>query len=41
MTKFVPRVVDPIVGFEVKFVAGIGAEGENVDDRYCNGKVDV
>ena len=41
MTKFVPRVVDPAVGFEVILVAGTGAEGGDVDDRYCNGKVDV
>lgn len=41
MTKFVLRVVDPTVGFEVKFVAGTGAGGDDVDDRYCNGNVDV
>jgi len=41
MTKFVPRVVDPAVGFEAKFVVGTGAEGKDVGDRYCNGRVDV
>jgi hypothetical protein len=39
MTKFVPRV-DPAVGFEIKFIAGI-VEGDDAGDRYCNGKVDV
>ncbi len=38
MAKFVPRLVE---GFEVRFDTGTGAEGDVVDDRYCNGKVDV
>lgn len=41
MTKFVAKVVDPTVGFEVKLVPGTGAGGDDIGDRYCNGKVDV
>ena len=29
------------MGFEFKCVAGAGAKGDIVGDRYCNGKVDV
>ncbi len=41
MAKFGPRVVDPAGGFEVKCVAGTGAGVDAVDDKYCNGNVDV
>ena len=41
MAKFVPILVDPAEGFEFKCVAGAGAKGDVVGDRYCNGKVDV
>jgi hypothetical protein len=42
MAKFVPRLVDPAVGFEFKCViGGAGAKGDVVGDRYCNGNVDV
>jgi hypothetical protein len=41
VTKFVPRLVTPAVEYAFKYDVGTGSEGDVVDDRYCNGKVDV